>query len=249
MVAEFEDARLLYERAQHHIKEFHHVEQNGPPQKVWTLRLRRDHGGNYQCSIVFCRETLRQMKPIAADAASNLIHALDHVASACARLNGAKRNYSLYYPLDDKDDKFEAKLAKRVEPLVGAEPAAIFAGLRTKHRQSSFYRQMLAIKELSNVSKHWRLSAATTHLHAISVNVPGGQQMHFTPPKGHFDTHDEFMFWDKPEPLPSNGVQMLLGLTFDGLEIEGNITPWTAFEHSSRAVLDVIEAVEGHYSN
>jgi hypothetical protein len=113
---DLDDAKLLLQRAKKHIQEFQARLGSNPP--TWQITTHRDADGSYVYSLNVNRNTLREVKPITADAANNLVHSLDHVAAACARLVGTGRSRSLFYPIDDNNARF-ATLDKRVRPRVG----------------------------------------------------------------------------------------------------------------------------------
>src|SRR5437868_5483133 len=94
----FDDARLLHERALKHIAEFNELAHPSEAPKLWTFDLSKDpNTGEAVYKLKLNRGILRRAKPIIGDIANNLRHALDHVASAAARLNGQSRDFNLKY--------------------------------------------------------------------------------------------------------------------------------------------------------
>jgi hypothetical protein len=109
----FDDAALLWARAQYHLAEY----QRQPD--PWRFEEEQDpKTGEWLYGLTLDRGNLRARKPMASDIANNLIHALDQVIVACARVHGAPRR-NIYYPIDTDDQRFAPR---RSTFSVGCEP-------------------------------------------------------------------------------------------------------------------------------
>ena len=178
--------------------------------------------------------------PIVADAANNLVHALDQVLAACAKIHGSERHRSRYYPMASNDDQFERQLGL-VSAYVGQEQLAAFRHVREKHKP--WLPHLNLVKELSNNAKHWRLTPTTATAHGVGF-VDQRRRRFVDIPAGHFAHHDTFELWrsaDRPEPA---GFETLVGFQFDGLDTDVAADPGAVFALASRYMLDVIEASE-----
>jgi hypothetical protein len=77
-----DDAQLLHDRAQAHRRAFNRLVGIGQ-NLLWNVRRTvLADGATHGAELVLDRAILRQTKPIVADIANNLVHALDHIAAA-----------------------------------------------------------------------------------------------------------------------------------------------------------------------
>lgn len=247
MSIDLEDARLLLSRAKKHIQEFRDLVGRQSPTPIWSIHL-QDADDNIVYNLRIHRATLRELKPVIADAVNNLVHSLDHVAAACARFADTGRSKNLYFPIADDDVKF-AKLDKTVRPLVGSLYMDLIAKLRTQNRQPyhpSRYSYLALIKEMSADNKHWLLSVAHSQANAVGWTLPSASRQTIVEiPQAHFDTSDEFMFWKAAEPIPADTpFSIILGLTLKGFPSFPNASLDGALDEGARLVEEVIVETE-----
>ncbi|MGY3327476.1 hypothetical protein ACVILI_000493 [Mesorhizobium sp. USDA 4775] len=253
MHIDLDDARLLLNRAKKHIQEITDLFGRQSPAPVWSIECRQDTHGKFVYSLRIHRAKLREVKPVMADAANNLVHSLDHVAAACARFANTGRSKNLYFPLADDDAKF-AKFEREVRPLVGALYMDLFAKLRTQNRgpfHPNRYSYLALMREMARDNKHWNLSLAHSRANAIAWALPGAPRQTIVEiPEAHFETSEEFEFWKTAEPAPAGmGFSILVGLTLKGFASFPDASIDSAFEEAARLVEEVIMETEGAAAN
>jgi hypothetical protein len=234
-----DDALLLYERAQKHVQEFQRVAHHEPSTQIWrTVRSRDARTGEWVYAPLLNRETLRLIKPIVADAANNLIHALDQVAAAGCRVQSSARNRRVHFPLTLDDTVFAQKIQDLAKHLP-ADWLALFATQRRKHR--FHMRHVQVTKELSNSSKHWALVANNAQAMAVGWNVPGSGQEIVDIPREFFTNDDRFEFLRTAVRPQNEGFQVILSMRLQGIDDDLALDPSSLFEITSRFVVGVIE--------
>lgn len=149
-ISPFDDARLLYERAAGHIEEFNLTFGRKSAAPAWRVSLDADPTGGCECKLILNREALRKLKPIAADIANNLIHALDHVVAASARIMNPGRHRDLYFPFATDDLKFYKKTSDMARKI-GNKEAAFLEGVRKSNPH--VFLELQILKEVSNSVK------------------------------------------------------------------------------------------------
>jgi hypothetical protein len=239
MSVDLSDACALFERARHHLEEFNEliVKRNMP--QLWNVRSRQDEStGTWVYSITIDRDRLLRAKPVMADAATNAISALDHVAAAMAKSRGHDRVRTLYFPLAINEEAYRQMLA-RVEPYIGSEMAALITDVRAK-RFEHIHAQ--AAKEISNSGKHWELLPSDGSILALAFHEPDQPQRIFQVPKDAFSQADKYVF-HSGEQLPNVPISIVVGLSVDGLPEGLPKSPDTILECTLRYVEAVIEAV------
>lgn len=235
MADPFDDASLLLERAQQHIRELNQLAHGRD--SIWSVGIDPDvASGQWVYVLRLDRNKLRRMTPIAADAANNLIHALDHVATAAYRLHEADRNRKIYFPIDATDSGYRKK-EESLEQYLRPEWIKLFAAARARYRHQLEHIQTL--KELSNTSKHWALAVNNAGALGITIERPNGQQI-FDIPKGHFPTHDRYEFFRADRQVESRGHQVLISLTLSGIENQPDASIDTIFSLGPSFVSNVI---------
>lgn len=228
-----DDAHLLYERAQTHMQEF-----NGllPP---WQILENHDSVSNeWTYTLTLDRQALRLRKPIAGDIANNLVHALDQVLAACARVHGSERSRHHYYPIAHDDVVFERRLralANYVDPQV----LEIFRSARSEPFSAGY---LAALKDLSNGAKHWRLIPTTSSAAAVGLTSPASRIL-VDVPKGHFDQESHLEITRSRGRLHPLGTELLVGFQFEGIEPNVPTDPMTIFTSGARQVRRVIDDV------
>ncbi len=248
MSIDLDDARLLLGRAKKHVREFRGLFSRQAPTPVWSIKCSEGADSGYIYSLQINRDTLHEMKPVMADAANNLVHGLDHVAAACARLSNTGRSRNLFFPISDDDAKF-ALLERIVRPYVGDPYMDLFARLRTRNRQPfhpSRYSYLVLMKEMAGGNKHWNLSPAHSNANAVGWVLPGASTQTIVDiPEAHFETCDEFEFLKTAEPAPERmGFSVVLGLTLKGFASFPEASTDSAFDVAIRLVEEVIEETE-----
>lgn len=228
----FDDAVLLWARAQRHIAEYRHE-----PDPWCFAEVQDPSSGDWLYSLTLDRENLRARKPIASDIANNLVHALDQIIAACARAHGAGRS-NIYYPIDNDDDRFALSLAK-IEKSIGPEVIALLGRVRAA---DPFRGHLRTLKALSNSSKHWRLAPPTAAISAAGIASPAGRVI-FDIPDSHFEQNDGLLIHRAPERLYPWATELLVGMRFAGLDHYDGADPMTVFMSGSRHVADVLTEV------
>jgi hypothetical protein len=208
---------------------------------VWTVRHGPDpETGEIVHTINLNRRTLRVLKPILADAANNLVHALDQVTSAAYRLDHAGRTRETYYPILADGAKYEQKL-KRLRKLLGDEWVDLFEKFRISRKHE--WPHVLALREVSDTSKHWELAAPGAEIAAIGWTPKGERQKIVDTPPNHFVTHDTFEFLRAAKPL-GLPVSIVIALRLNGLAVDFKADPETILDVGARYVEGVIREAE-----
>lgn len=231
----FDDAALLLERARRHIGEFGEAAYRDPTTKLWDVVI-TPVAGEWIYELVLNRDTLRLVKPIVGDIANNLVHALDQVVAAASRLNAPDRNRSIYYPIDPDDARFDRKLNDLVSHLA-PEWISFIRAMREKpvHHQ----RHLLALKHLSNTSKHWALVVGSAQALAVSWQSAGAGAKIVNIPSNYFTTADRFEFW-RGAKIVSNGFTIGLKLELAEFDADTNVELSSLFEIGASFVERVI---------
>lgn len=228
----FDDAALLWARAQMHIAEY----RREPPS--WRFDEVRDLGtGDWLYGVTLDREALRVRKPIVSDIANNLVHALDQVLAACARIHGTTRS-RIYYPIFNNDDRFDEALIK-LSKSVGGEMLEVFRRVRDADPTRA---HLATLKQLSNSAKHWALAPPTAAIDAVGIASPRGRVM-VDVPIGHFDHSDHLPILRTHERLEHWATEILVGMRFSGLDPGEGADPMTVFISGSRHVATVLTQV------
>lgn len=228
-----DDAQLLYERAQIHMQEFNQLPS------PWRILERPDPMSNeWIYALSLDRQSLRLRKPIAGDIANNLVHALDQVLAACARIHGSERSRRHYYPISHDDVIFERRLG-RLADYVSPQVLEIFRDARSEPFSA---RYLAALKDLSNGAKHWRLVPTASSVVAVGLASSSGQ-VQMGVPKGHFDQASHLEITRSQSRLHPLGSQLLVGFQFEGLEPDVPTDPMTIFTSGARHVHRVIDEV------
>lgn len=118
----FDDVRLMTARAREHEPEFYAECSRPEPFSWWNIDETRLGDDRYRYTLVIRCQQLKGLKPIAADLCNNLVHALDQIAGALARMNNRLNFNELSLPWQVRDSGFEQKL-RVVESYIGTEPA------------------------------------------------------------------------------------------------------------------------------
>ena len=213
-----DDAQLLFERAQTHKRELGGLLGAGPG-LLWNIGRSISADGQHRAELRIDRGAQRRAKPILADVANNLVHALDHVTAAARKSAGLPNPRNLYFPIERDDDDYAKAIEKKVAIHIDQPWINIFAAAREAHRPYLHYLQLVRI--LSRESKHWELIAGTAGALAVQWFPPGSQQHRIVEmPADHFSANDSYTIWEVPEPFPNVGVQILTNYRVAGEDIE-----------------------------
>ncbi|HMN53430.1 MAG TPA: hypothetical protein PKC32_04495 [Sphingopyxis sp.] len=224
-----EDARLLFDRAQAHRQHFHHRTGIGDG-LLWDIRRTTSPDGSvHGADLILDRDALKRAKPVIADIANNLVHALDHIAAAARRQANTGKAGRLYFPFTLDEADYAQRIAAMTD-FVGADWAALFTAARTQHQ---LYLPLLQrLKAISNEAKHWELRPGMAGAHAIQWFAPDHHIVDI--PAGHFAAHDSFSFWEGPAPFPNTDVTIVTSFRIrddgaDEVDLEPVLETSTAF--------------------
>lgn len=195
-----DDAQLLYDLAQTHQREFN-AGNGACAGRLWDLRRSTSADGTtHTAELILDRTTLRELKPVIADIANNLVHALDHVAAAARVQAATGKTGRLYFPISDDDDAFYERITQ-AHPFIGDARADLFAAAREQHR--AYLAYLKTVKTLSNEAKHWELRLGT----AVQWFAPDHHIEQV--PAGHFAANDCYRFWEAAEPFSNVDIQIV----------------------------------------
>jgi hypothetical protein len=210
-----DDAQLLHDRAQAHRRAFNALVGFGE-NLLWNIRRTMlPDGATHGAELVLDRAILRRTKPVVADIANNLVHALDHIAAAARRQANTGKAGRLYFPITVDDTQYTERIAEAAE-FVGAGWAELFTAAREQHRLYLPY--LKTIKQLSNEAKHWELRPGMAGALAVQWFAPNHRIEQI--PAGHFAAHDSFRFWEGAEAFPNVGVQIVASFRIRGEELD-----------------------------
>lgn len=210
-----DDAQLLFDRAQAHRREFGSLVGAGP-NLLWNVRrVALPDEATHGAELVVDRTILRRTKPIIADIANNLVHALDHIAATARRQADTGKKGNLYFPITVDDTRFAERITEACA-YIGAEWTDLFTAAREQHR--SFLPYLKAIKLLSNEAKHWELQPGTAGANAVQWFAPHHQIEQI--PADYFAEHESFRFWEGPEPFPDVAVQIVTSFRISGEDLD-----------------------------
>ncbi len=213
-----DDAQLLFERAQTHKRELDSLLRAGPG-LLWNIGRSTLPEGQHRAQLQIDRGVQRRTKPILADLANNLVHALDHVTAAARKSAGLPNPRNLYFPIERDDDDYGKAIEKKVAVHLDQPWIDIFTAARDAHRPYLHYLQLVRI--LSRESKHWELATGTAGALAVQWFPPGSQQHRIVEmPANHFAVNDGYVIWEAAEPFPNVGVQIITNYRVSGEGIE-----------------------------
>ncbi|QXF12287.1 hypothetical protein [Sphingopyxis terrae] len=238
-----EDARLLFERAQTHRRHFHDCTGVGDG-LLWDIRRTASpDGAVHSADLILDRSVLKQAKPIIADIANNLVHALDHIAAAARRQANTGKAGRLYFPFTLDETDFAQRLAAMTD-YIGADWAALFTAARTQHQP--YLPLLQRLKTISNEAKHWELRPGMAGANAVQWFAPDHHIVDI--PAGHFATEDGFQFWEGPAPFPNIGVMIVTAFRIrDDDAVEVDLEP--VLETSATFVAGLIAAAADHLAS
>ena len=230
----------MLERARKHQREFNSLIWGDDQPRLWSIEENQEKDGSYTYALFVDQSRLKELKPVVADLANNLVHALDQLVGALARLHGHERSH-LYFPWALGDAKFQRCLEK-LKPFIGDNSVQEILTARERQRFNLPHAQL--VKEVSNSSKHWELVPSRASVMGIAVNRPGQPQQIWSVPDSDLDDY-YYVFCNTTERMSGLPFQMLVGLRFFGLDSEIAASPDTIFDCAFRYVEDVIKSVCG----
>ncbi|MDO7833680.1 hypothetical protein Q4610_01350 [Sphingobium sp. HBC34] len=249
-VDSFADAQAWYDRAQSHIADYRSMAYS-EDDRIWTIHSRNLPDGKVSYKLRFNRDLLVRLKPVACEAASALFQALDNIVSVAARDVGIAREDSraISWPwgLADVPDPNAPRpvtlsIDKKMRELdkIGVPAPWLDVIRETFAQHVGGLVHIDVVKEVSLSGKHWELIRTTGGTNALAWTLPGAtQQTHAEIPPDHFDTEDEYAFY---EGAPIN-VPLLI-MTKTRLSAPGRLfepEPTSAFGYASRFVETALE--------
>lgn len=213
-----DDAQLLFERAQAHKRELDELLGAGAG-LLWTIARSITPEGQNRAELLIGRDVQRRAKPILADIANNLVHALDHVTAAARKAAGLPNPHNLYFPIEQDDHAYAKAISQRVAPHLEQPWIDLFATMREAHRPYLHYLQQ--VRTLSREAKHWELATGTASALAMQWFPPGSKQHRIVEmPADHFAASDRYVIWEADEPFPNVAVQIVTNYRIAGEGIE-----------------------------
>ncbi|WP_257539506.1 hypothetical protein [Sphingobium sp. CFD-1] len=209
---------MLFERAQAHKRELNGLLGAGPD-LLWNIGRSISPEGQHRAELRINRRAQRRAKPVLADVANNLVHALDHVTAAARKSAGLPNPRNLYFPIERDDDDYAKAIEKKVAIHLDQPWINIFTAAREAHRPYLHYLQLVRI--LSRESKHWELATGTAGALAVQWFPPGSPQHRIVEmPADHFAANDSYAICEAAEPFPNVGVQIVTNYRVAGEDIE-----------------------------
>jgi len=238
----FEDARSLRDRAQRHFDEFQQLIGRSANPPLWEVKEYPDgDGGTFTYALHLNHDILTKVKPVAADAANNLVHSLDQLVGAAARLHGRGRHRNLYFPWILDEIAFERQL-RALEQLIGTGAVTAIREVRNRHKAA--LPHIHAVKTVSNSGKHWALTPSTSSAAAVAVNLPGQPQKIWDIPPAAFEGSEAYDFAVGVQRMQGVPFMVLLQFAFEGLGEGVPASPDDIFSWAFRYVKDMIDAVD-----
>jgi hypothetical protein len=237
---QFTDAHALLDRAKTHYQDFQKLWHRERPDAMWSISEERGNDGKFTYRLNFNRQLVTQMRPIMADTANNIVAALDHLISACARINGHGRDVRTSFPWLFEDESFRKALGK-VATLTGERVASVIEDVWFNN---GFERPHLqAVKELSNSGKHWELMHSASGAHAVQIGADASRQM-FQIPADAFENSDVFEFGNSENSIIGVPCLTVLSLSVRGLSDGLPNSSDSIFECSQRFAERIIGEVQ-----
>lgn len=241
------DSRALCDRAQRHYDEFKHLVGRNAEHSLWQIEQFPDEGADtYTYALKLNRDVLTRIKPVAADIANNLVHSLDQLVGAAARLRGHDRKYKPSFPWALNDAVFMREL-KSLSKIIGAEITDKIEQVRESHHL--WLPQIHAVKTLSNSGKHWELIPSNTSPVAVAVSLPNQRQTIWQVPADALHEIDLYKFAVGVPRIVNVPFNIVIKFVFEGLGEGVTATPETIFNCTFRYVRDMIAANEAHWAS
>jgi hypothetical protein len=170
-------------------------------------------GGIHRYALVLRNDALERMKGLAGDVASDLMHALDHLVAARARLIGAER-LKHGFPVNADDAKFEKGL-KKLGPYVDGTMLDLIRRVRNDYRP--WLGQIDFVREASNTSKHRQIVSAVSSVTALAFSRAAGGQEIINIPAGAFEGSNRYEFAVRQPLIPNAPLNMVVFPVLDGV--------------------------------
>lgn len=237
----FLDARLLLERANKHSQELF-----DECRKLWRLETEAKNSQDYRHRITFNRAALPKLRPIVADVANNLRHALDHLAAEAARQHFGTADLDhrirqkIKFPFPKWDDTLELS-ADALAPFVSAEAYERITAVWESPVTYPYYLHVVRV--VSGAAKHWELRSIVPQILAIQP-FPESRTV-IEVPAGHFEENDTFE-WEGPAIEGCRSAERLVfgDISHRPATIPSPPDPDTVFRTTATYVQRMIEALE-----
>ncbi len=237
---QFADAEATFRNADRHFETF----KRSRDQWFKIHLSQSDTSTGRTAHLVIDQNAVSDRKAIIFDISVNLVHTLDLLIAACARLQGANRLTDLKFPIDERDQEFE----KKVSDLVKGNIISMAHGSAIMDSRSgdlSGHRSTNTLKEVANSCKHWKLIATSERV--LGISVLEGAKLHAM-----IDV--DFSCMESTGyvsfPWPQNAGPDAVISTLTGQKIEVNVrtemrvtTPTLLFESAQRYVRATIDAL------
>ncbi|WP_156930414.1 hypothetical protein [Sphingomonas jaspsi] len=238
MEPDFSDAKALLSRAKRHYNDFNQAVHGKGLSTLWKHSESFDpRSFEWYYSLTIDRQRLIEAKPTLADAANNVVSALDHVISAVAKPLNAKRD-GLYFPRPSP--LYFQKDLKGISKRIGIKFANV---IDIVHRTRYERAHVQAAREIANSGKHWELPLANGSLVAVALHLPTGQRIISLPEHAFRDQTSHEYYRDRIR-LPNVARSIVIGQRVEGLSKDLPASPDSIFPCAFRYVEAIIDAME-----
>lgn len=238
----FEDARLLVGRAQSHIDELDREIERFLANEPWSTIIEPNvEKTEYTHKLRLAKRIDPNLKTVTADAANNLRSALDHVATECARLNGARNIKNIYFPFRPTAAELDAALADKNLMRVSSEILEYFRALNPYKGGND---RLYALTKISARNKHWSLTPIFTDTKAIKIFHPDGrirlvQTMDWTT-----NPETDIVLFTSPKPNENYEYHVGFAVYFDGVDVRTKLPAVLTLRYLAGVVDDVVNDCE-----
>lgn len=238
----FQDARSLVNRAKTHVDELDAGLDAFTDDNPWaTLVEPNAEKTEYTHKLRLAKRINPRLKPIAADAANNLRSALDHVASECARLNGAGNVSNIHFPFRPTAADLDIAIAdKRLRSV----PPEILTYFRALDPYNGGNDRLYALTQISARNKHWSLTPMFTDAKGIKIfRADGGISFVQTTDWAACPEQDIVLF---ASAKPNENYEYHVGFViyFDGIGVASKLPAMPTLRYLAGVVDDVVNDCE-----
>lgn len=238
----FADAKLLVSRAQSQINDLDAGIKRFFADKPWTTIVEPNvEETEYVHKFRFTKLFDPALKVIAADAANNLRHSLDHVVAECTRLNGPQQIRGASFPFASTAARLEELLARKKLSRV---PPEVLAYLRALNPYPGGNDRLYALSQISGRNKHWSLTPVFTQTHGIKVIHSDGRQWMVATDNWAAGPEDYLELFTSAQPNENYHVSILITVRFDDIDALNKAHPVSALRDLAGVVNDVINDCE-----
>ncbi len=238
----FADARLLVGNAQSHINNLEAGIKGFFADDPWTIVIEPNaEKTEYVYKFRLLKRFDPNLKTVAADAANNLRSALDHVASQCALLNGARDIKNIHFPFRSTAIELDEAIADKGLRDVPTDVLAYFRALNP-HKGGN--DRLHALTQMSARDKHWSLAPIFTSGHAIQIIHPDGTIWVIGTPDWPTSPEEDLILITSPKYDGNFQFTVLVTVRFDEIEGMAKGHPVTTLRYLAGVVNDVINDCE-----